>query len=304
MYQDNPIVAIPLSDLVAGENRFEGASGAQTATLDWGQWGWTGIVVRVYYDAAKKQHAAGRITAPRTGETLGENPRVSVKTDRPDEVARVDVLARYEGYDEDGDGYYLDWHRFYSHDRQEPDGPDEPRIRGHAGSAQEAPFEVKWDTRWVPDQRLPEVALLARIQSKQGVWYVTEAVSGMQLRRADETVRLYKPEAVPEKYCARASTWMLSKFAVPPPDFNLEPIESTLHLRSWNGHEKDVWVNGWKTAVDGANHNFAYTRHDLPLDLLRKGENRVEFFSETLEHCIEVLWPGPGVTVRYRKPAE
>lgn len=302
-YQDNPIVEIPLSYLVEGENVFEGAAGPQAgATLDWGQWGWMGIVVRVYYDPANKPHAKATIVSPATGETLGENPTIRIEP-QSGEIDRVDVLGFYEGYDIDGDGVYADWQRHYHHDRRGPAGLDEPAIAGHVGTASGPPWEVEWDTRYVPDQPQPTVRLLARVRSRDGVWSVTEPVSGMRLERADSFVRLYKPYAVPEKYCARADLWVMSKFAVPRADLNREPLEATLHLQTWNGEGKDVWVNGWETPIDGGNHTFAYTRHDLPLSILRRGENRVEFHSETLEHCVEVLWPGPGVTVRYAKPA-
>lgn len=304
-YQDNPIIEIPLADLKEGENVFEGASGAQIATgLDWGQWGWTGIVLRVYYDPARKPHVKGRVVSPTAGAVLGENPRVRVETEADDRVRRVDVLARYEGYDLDGNGVYLDWQRFYNHDRKGPDGPDEPAIQGHAGTATAAPFEVEWDTRLVPDQPSPVVGVLARIESEDGLWFVTEPVLGLRLSRESETVRLYKPEAVPEKYCPRAGVWIMSKFVVPSADRSLEPLDATLHLRTWHGAEKDFWVNGWNAPIHGGDHVYAYTVHDLPADVLRKGENRVEFHTDTLEHCVEVLWPGPGVTVRYAKPED
>ena len=302
-YQDNPIVDIPLAHLVEGENVFEGSAGAQFGTgLDWGQWGWMGIVVRIYYDPAEKPHATARIAAPGPGKTLGENPTVRIEPEAG-QIARADVLAYYEGYDIDGDGRYAGWQRYYHHDRKGPDGPDEPAISGHVGTAAKPPFAVEWDTRFVPDQPQPTVRLLGRVQSDDGVWYVTEPVSGLRLERAVETVRFYKPYAVPEKHCARAGLWMMSKFAVPRTDLELEIREATLHLRTWNGEGKNVWVNGWETPIGGRDHTFAYTRHDLPPEVLRKGENRVEFHSETLDHCVEVLWPGPGVTVRYAKPA-
>lgn len=302
-YQDNPIVEIPLAHLIEGENVFEGAAGAQIGTgLDWGQWGWTGIVVRIYYDPAKKVHSTARVSSPAAGEVLGENPKVRIEP-ISGKIDRADVLAFYEGYDIDGDGRYADWVRYYHHGRKGPDGPDEPAISGHVGTASAPPFEVEWDTRFVPDQPDPTVRLAARVRSPEGVWFVTDPVSGLRLLRADEYVRLYEPYAVPEKFCARADAWMMSKFAIPRTDLDLEPLEATLHLRTWNGEGKDLWVNGWKTPIGGGDHVFAYTRHELPADILRRGENRVEFHSETLDHCVEVLWPGPGVTVRYRKPS-
>lgn len=305
LYQDNPIVAVPLEDLRQGENVVEGTTGGQIGTgLDWGQWGWTGFVVRVYYDPAKKEHLKGRVASPSTGETLAENPEIRIETEKDTDLSRVDVLARYEGYDYDGDGEYADWQREYRHNRKGPDGPDEPSIRLHAGTDAAAPFAVTWETLDVPDQPQPTVGLLARIQSKDGLWFVSEAVTGLRLLREGESVRLYKPYAVPEKFCARAGNWMMSKFSLPPPEPEWEPVEATLHLRTWNGVHQNMWINGWKTKVGGLDHEYAYTRHDVALDALRQGENRVEFFSEKIHHCIEILWPGPGLTVRYRKAAD
>ena len=49
MYQDNPIIEIPLEHLKEGFNTFEGTCGDQVCfSFNWGQWGWYSLVVRVY----------------------------------------------------------------------------------------------------------------------------------------------------------------------------------------------------------------------------------------------------------------
>ena len=58
-------------------------------------------------------------------------------------------------------------------------------------------------------------------------------------------------------------------------------------------------------------HDYAYTVREVPLSCLRNGKNEVSIYSEAgtvydkdgnlhNTHSIEVLWPGPAVTVRYR----
>ena len=97
--QVNPLIDVPLSHLVQGNNRLEGTSGANS--WGWGQWGWYGVVVRVYYNS-DKSHSEGQITSPAPNATLGENPVVAASTSGS--VSRVDFLAWYDGYDTDGDG--------------------------------------------------------------------------------------------------------------------------------------------------------------------------------------------------------
>ena len=104
MSQDNPVIEIPLGHLRQGDNTLEGISGGQTCyDFGFGQWGWYGMILRVYYPSSKP-HPAGRIVAPASGATLGENPVITVRASGPAAITRVDVLAHYEGYDENGDG--------------------------------------------------------------------------------------------------------------------------------------------------------------------------------------------------------
>ena len=51
---------------------------------------------------------------------------------------------------------------------------------------------------------------------------------------------------------------------------------------------------------DAANHNFAYRIRPLPVRHLKAADYTVSVKAETPHHGVEVCWPGPGLTVRYK----
>ena len=51
MQQLNHLIQVPLSDLIVGTNELEGTSGPNS--WDWGQWGWYGTILRIYYNSGK-----------------------------------------------------------------------------------------------------------------------------------------------------------------------------------------------------------------------------------------------------------
>jgi hypothetical protein len=60
-------------------------------------------------------------------------------------------------------------------------------------------------------------------------------------------------------------------------------------------------INGLPLPVGGTGkHDVIYSRRDLDPRLLKRGINRVELRSDTEYHGIEVLMPGPALTVRRR----
>ena len=299
MYQDNPVVPVPLEDLREGENIFEGTCSDQICYgFGWGQWGWDAVIVRVYYSDAKP-HPTGRITGPTRGATIEDNPKLAAVAEGAAGIARVDFLAYYEGHDEDGDGVFRDWHHAYQFNRRSPDGGQYPEISGHAGTARAAPFEVEWNTRWVADQT--GIQIVARIQDKAGVWFVTEPVRDLALSRTKYAVRFYKPSGVPERYWVRAKRSASSVVAIPETEPLDRAIQAVVHLRTWNGESENFSVNGSAAPIGGGNHVFADTSPGVAVDALNKGENKMDFRSETAHHGVEVCWPGPSLTVRYVK---
>jgi len=289
MFEDNPIVEVPLADLREGENSLEGTAGDQGCDgFGWGQWGWYGAILRIYYEPGKAP-AAGRISNPRSGSSFEDHPVIQFRSDDPSQVDRVDVLAWFDGADENGDGVFQDWHHSYR----------SVDLTGHAGTAMAAPFAIPWDTSWVPDQKPRTIKLMARVRDRSGLWTVTPAVDNLTLRRREGSVALYRPENVPEKHWVRANRSSSSQVTIPPADLKKRVVDASLAIRSWNGHAEKFRFNDAQEDIDGADHAYAMTFRPVPKDALRPGSNTITFHSTTDHHGPEILWPGPMLLVRY-----
>jgi len=293
----NVILDIPLDQLKEGDNSFEGTSGGQIChDFDWGQWGWYAMIVRVYY-GAETDHVEGRITSPAGSSLIGENPEIRIQTKNDKQVRQVQVLGKYLGYDENGDGIYYDWHRSYHG----------PGIENHIGTITEAPFTVTWNTEFVPDQKERSIQLLARIQDENGCWYVTEVVDNLSLERAGASVKMYTAYDIPDKFWVRDGEKKGCKILIE----NLEQAGEALFLhRTWNGGKeeaavgikhKPVTINNWSAAAGGEEHFYALSEIKVPVEELLEGINNVWYESTTVHHGIEILWPGPAIIVRYDK---
>lgn len=297
----NAIVDIPLQYLVEGTNTFEGNSGGQTCyNFNWGQWGWYVMIVRVYYDT-EKSHTSATFSPYTSGDTFTENPEFSITSDHPDSIAEVQFIAKYEGYDENGDGIYYDWHHSYHSEK----------ITGHIGSSYEAPFIVTWDTDWIPDQLPGDVSVIARVKGKNGVWYVTEEISNLTFEReAGKSVKMYTASNVLERFWVRAGKKLSCKINTP--DLN-SALEARLLHRTWNGGDDEaargtydypLLVNDEKFKCYGKNHFYALSEVKVPVMTLLEGTNIIAYRSTTEHHGIEILWPGPALIVKYSDNAE
>ncbi len=295
MYQDNPVFEVPLEYLQEGTNTFKGTCGGQSCfSFDWGQWGWYGIIVRVYYDSTKA-HPAGQIISPTDGEKIGENPAITAEAFSDAGISRVEFLAYYEGYDLDGDGIYLQWHRRYN----------ASNFSNLLGVADQEPYQVTWDTKWVPDQEPGAVKLLARIRDQNGYWFVTDAVEGLSLVRDTTAVKLYRAYSVPRKFWVRADQRLSCRINIPETESLGLATEAAIHLRTWNGSGERFGLNeDYSGYIDGTGHSYKYSVRQVSLAALVHGHNEVSFHSSTVHHGVEILWPGPGLTVRYRVYAD
>jgi hypothetical protein len=292
----NVIMDIPLRYLKEGENTFEGTSSGQTCyDFKWGQWGWYVMMVRVYYGPGKP-HAEGRITRPRPGQTIGDNPRIVVRPDDPGMVNQIQVLGKYQGYDENGDGIYHDWHRAYHGTRME----------GHIGSLSQEPFQLVWDTEYIPDQEPAGISLVARIRDMNGTWFVTDIAGGILLERHDSVaVRMYTSPYIPERFSVRAGSTLSCHIPVAT---LADAISCRLYHRTWNAGDDEAAggnidrplnVNGKAFKCFGNNHFFALSSVPVPVSVLIRGSNEISYTSDTEHHGIEVLWPGPALIIRY-----
>ncbi|MGA9118077.1 MAG: T9SS type A sorting domain-containing protein [Bacteroidota bacterium] len=304
-------VDIPLNNLVQGTNTFKGNCGDQADPygFGWGQFGIYGIIVRVYYDPATKAHPTGTITSPVSRSTINDNPTITAAVSAG--VTRVDFLAYYDGYDNDGDGIFADYHHDYHYGKY--DGA--VSLKNHVGTATGSPWQATWQTQWVPDQPVGGVKFLARIKDNSGVWYVTPEVSQVSLARTGSSVRLYKPENVPVDFWTQyyAGQTKSSNFTIPGGTNLGDATAAALLVRTWNGNDEfgtspsdapydEYWVkvNGNTLPTLGEGHFYKFDTVTTSTGNLQTGQNTVEFHSNTqLQHGIEICWPGPAMTVRF-----
>src|SRR3989344_3271393 len=112
-HTENAQVSVPISNLKVGTNVFEGTSGGQTCySFNWGQWGWYGMVLRVYYNE-NKPHPTGYISSLSNNGVIGENPTINVQASSLSGIDKVELIAYYDGPDYDGDGIYKEWQESY-----------------------------------------------------------------------------------------------------------------------------------------------------------------------------------------------
>lgn len=302
MFQDNPVVDVPLEHFRKGQNIVEGGCDEEGG-FGWGQWGMYSLTLRVYYDPESKpdRRISGQIISPSSGDVLSDDPIIELTADATLGVARIDVLASYDGYDEDGDGRYDGWHE--SHFQLVRGEPNE--IRDHVGTLWKQPYQVSWNTHWIPDQDEKSISLIARVQDTHGYWTVTEPVTGLTLRRDDVQVQLYRARDVPEDFAVRNEQTLRCYFDIPETDSLELATEAAIHLRTWHGwdgHHHPLKVNDHSFPIQGKNHFYDYDLLPLPTSALRPGENVFEISSDTEHHMLEVLWPGPALVVRRTKP--
>ncbi|MEN6578709.1 MAG: hypothetical protein ABFD90_20350 [Phycisphaerales bacterium] len=289
-----PVVPVPLSFLQSGEgNRFRMRVDAEHP------WNWPqnlicGVHFRVYYDPAKKRHPTGRITTPRSGATLGRSVPLDVEASSPNgPITQVDFIGHYEDVNYEGDGLYTQWHHFLFHGR----------IVHHLGSMQQAPWQVAWDTSWVPDQRQP-MAIAARILDGSGMIFVTPAVTDLSFDREGLSVELCKPYDVPRRWVTRAGE-RSEHFRVTG-DLK-QAVAAQLVWSSWSpGYMRGISINGVKV-FDTEGPNYQYYFHRAPvsrMDVFQPGVNTLTtgetpLIDGKMVHGMEVNWPGIMVLIRY-----
>lgn len=300
--QDNPIVEIPLEQLKQGLNSLEGSCSSHTDG-GWGQWGLNSVLLRVYYDKTKLRAAPSvAISYPVDGQTLTENPQIRVKAESLNGIGRVDILAWYNGYDENGDGIFRDWHQSYF----QPSRGEPAQIRNHAGTAWGLPYQITWDTTLVPDQKPGSIKLIARVlDGRSGLWSVSKIVQNLSLERKGVSVRLFKAPGVTKRFGVRNGGRLSCHIQVPPQLKLANVEEAYLALRTWHGwdgHHNPMQFNGRALKIEGIKHHYKFNLHPLAPDLLRTGANTLDFASDTKHHMLEVLWPGPALLIRHTVP--
>ncbi len=296
VYQDNPMIEVPLEQLVAGSVTLEGSAGGQTCyNFDWGQWGWYAVVLRVYYDGSVP-HPDGSFLSPALGDTITDSASISVNATSIGVVNKVHVLARYEGFDGDGDGVTGGWHRHY---RRERDNTT-VNLEGIVGTDLAAPFDLTWDAAWIPDQAPGTVGLQARIRDDSGVWFVTE-LDSLSLNHSNGVVKSYPMLDVPRSFWVRTGQTKAVTFNIPATDSLSGAAEARVTATTWNGSDGGVILinNNPVASSFGRDHYFSLDSVAFSPSILDPADNILSIYSATSDHGMEMLWPGPLVTVRY-----
>lgn len=286
-------VAVPVAELLEGENTFEFNGGPQIChSFGWGQWGAYGVTFRIFYDPEMKPHPTGRILTPARGHTFSDSLVVEAAASSPlGDIRQVDFIGLYDDYDFEGNGIWRQWHYFYRYGQ----------IKRHIATVKTAPYRAEWDTRWVPDQPEP-ISIVARIRDDTGMTTLTEPVTDVRMRRTARSVRMYKPYRVPSNWVSRMGRWRAADVFVT--EDLAYATAARMALTTWSGgHADSVGVNHRRViGRAGPAHDYGYVTPDVPLDLLQPGTNTFFTASGTEHHGIEVMWPGIVLFVEYDRP--
>jgi len=289
-----PTVEIPLSHFNDGYNTFEFTTDGQICyDFGWGQWLCNGVTFRVYYDSSHP-HPTGAITTPAAGATIGENPTISASASGSGGygIKQVDFIGYYEDFNFEGDNIWRQWHIIQCHG---------DNIK-HLGSDTTTPYSVIWDTSWVPDQQMP-IKIMARIVDTSNMVYMTEAADNITLQRQGISVKLYKCYDVPEQWVSRSGsstdTCHLDIF-----EDLTNAVAAKMYLCSWSGYyAQGIGINGYQLVYNiGRLYDISYDEINVPISCLVPGQNTPYTYSATVEHGIEVQWPGLPLKVRYLVP--
>ena len=209
-------------------------------------------------------------------------------------IDSVHYQARYFGYDENGNGLQTDWHGMTKN--KEP--------YGYIGTATEAPFEVKWNTRMIPAQQAVEVRAVVEFSKTPELRYRTKSIKNLKIKHRDgKSVRLFGANDLPSPFWSRANRKKRCNI-----DLDVDPndiVQAELHVVAWTGGAGSIKeyfkLNGKHFSIaEGSKHETIYSRIPVDPTLLRRGKNEITLLSDTHHHGIEILLPGPTLAVRVK----
>jgi hypothetical protein len=231
------------------------------------------------------------VTAPETLSYVTE-----IALDLPDDfvqaIESVEYFSFHRGYDDTGSGDEEGWHGF----------TQGCRPVNHVGTAPRAPFSIRWDTRMVPDQAYP-LRLKAVVCLVGGMRYETPELAGLGFAPDRPRVEMFGCVDTPRPFWSRAGNPVSAVIHLPDDLAGLAGAELTVKV--WDGGEGTVRepfkLNGrpYRVLSGRAWHDIVFTRCAVPLEGLRPGANEIEVLSDTEHHGIEVILPGPCLTLRF-----
>lgn len=229
------------------------------------------------------------------------------------EIDAVHYIGFYEGYDENGDGLSRDWH--VATKKKVP--------FGHIGTSRSAPYPIVWDTSMLVAQSDVKVIALVEFHNtgevaqeesrrfssddpywkSQGLYYQSGPTETFSITHPDGiSVAYVRSEKLSTPFWSRVNREKTCEFHLPVP---IESIQTaTLSNLCWDGGAGDeseyfTLNNYFLPIADNGNHDTIYRVLDVPPNILQQPINRARLKSSTEHHGIEILMPGPMLTIRY-----
>jgi hypothetical protein len=294
-----PTISIPLAHLKPGKSNSFKMRVHKDQEWNWPQNLIYGAHIRIYYDQDKKAHPTGQMTSPQPGEVIGDSVLLRVDAESAaGNIQQIDFIGNYEDVNYEGDGIYRQWHYHFFHGQ----------IMHHLGTVEQKPYQLLWNTSWIPDQQTP-IQLAARIIDDEGMIYFTKAVPNLKLIRKNLSVELCKPSQIPQKWVTRSGEHQ-ELFEIKK-DLS-KAVAYQLVWSSWSpGYMNGIYINEQKV-FDSEGPRYAYYFHRMTLQdvtVLKAGVNSLKTGKTPLHdgnmvHGMEVNWPGIMVLVRYKKEME
>lgn len=280
-YMIFPSIAIPLDEIKDGQNVIMmrvASSGWCPQNLAYG------AILRVYYSSSVT-HPTGSITAPSANSVIGKSVNITAST--TGSIKQVDYIYNGLGVNWEGEGNFTQWHYHF----------DGLNIMHHLGTATSAPYQVAWNTEWIPTQPDGKLNVCARIVGNDDMVYMTEAVT-LFLQRTGHSVEICTPSNVPAVWVTRAGA-KSENFNVVGNIANAKAAR--ICWSSWGESCIGGNVNGTAFTCSGAGgYAVGYTTTTLAVTALKKGQNTLTISgSASNEHGMEVNWPGPMVSIQY-----
>jgi hypothetical protein len=292
----NPPIKIPVELLMKGKNRFTFFCGEQVCySFNWPLYWLYSFTIRIYYNDTKKC-VRGIIKKEEEIDTAYNWVGFRTDVDDPAMVESIEYIGYYEDYDLDGDGNPAGWHYMINNGIWE----------GIIGKQYLPPYNTVWSNYWVP-QQYGAIKIIAKINSKSGLSYLTQAIEYNSLRQIKSIVKMYKTERLDEYFGVRIGE--RKECNIPINDSLSNAISAYIVLSTWSGESDDgaihvMGINGKMLAESpGKLHDWAFLRIPVPIEYLKNGDNTFFIYSETDGHAFEVNFPGPSILIRYSDKA-
>ncbi|PHI19372.1 hypothetical protein CEQ90_13535 [Lewinellaceae bacterium SD302] len=292
MFHTDQTLTIPVAELNGGKENYFAMKVDTAQRWDWPQNLIYGLTLRIYYAPQKSTLAVPRLKYDQ--QKVPSLSYLSVYKDT--NFVAVDYALEATDMDWSGRG---DFRRIHWQTHR-------GRPNRTLGSSTSGPvFSVRWNSEWLPDQRLP-MRVHLRAMDHNGLFHVGEPSAGLTLAERPYGVALLRPREVPRNWVTRSGTF-LEKF-----DLGLDPKRVRALQLLWNSwspcYANGLFLNDhllWMREGDC----YVYAAldpifTDAELGFLVEGENILRtaltpLFDGQMVHGMEVQWPGIVAKVRY-----